>query len=480
MPQRWKDIHQDCLNGQIRECKQDCFSRADGSEVWLEWAIHPWTDDDGTIGGIVMFTNVITQRILTEKALEKARQDADAANIAKSEFLANMSHEIRTPLTAILGFTEHLRYKQTDTESIEICQTIERNGGHLMELINDILDLSKVEAGRIDVFPERCSPALLTCEIANTLQGRAEQKRLALVVDLAPNVPAECQLDIRRVRQILINLLGNAIKFTSRGSITLNVRATADNAGEWLEMAVQDTGMGIPSGKLACLFEAFSQIDSSTTRAQGGTGLGLCISRRLARLCGGEITVVSETDVGSTFTLRLPLIPVAPTTTAVPQPRTSLPEKSGLTDEIAAQQSARILVADDSPDNRRLLEFIFRRFGLTATFVENGQQLVDRLDQANAAADFDVVLVDMQMPVLDGYSAVKLLRERGCPLPLIALTANAMDGDRQKCLNAGCDDFATKPIDRQALLNTIASWAGYRRQAPLSVGKRAPQTASEN
>lgn len=385
-----------------------------------------------------------------------------------------MSHEIRTPLTAILGFTEHLRYKQTDAESIELCSTIERNGGHLMELINDILDLSKVEAGRIDILPERCSPALLACEIVNTLQGRADMKRLALVVDLAPDVPAECLLDVRRVRQMLINLLGNAIKFTPRGSVTLHVRAVTDEAGEWLTMAVRDTGIGIPTDKLACLFEAFSQIDSSTTRAQGGTGLGLCISRRLARLCGGEITVASETDVGSTFTLRLPLVPVAARIAAVEHrldPRLATRPNSP---EPAAP--ARVLVADDSPDNRRLLEFIFQRAGLTAAFVENGRQLVDRLERPNADRDFDIVLVDMQMPVLDGYSAVKLLRERNCPLPLIALTANAMDGDRQKCLNAGCDDFATKPINRQALLDTIASWNGYRRTITSRKGERTLQT----
>lgn len=472
VPQCWKEIHQECLNGKIRECAQDCFPRADGTEVWLEWAIHPWTNDEGEIGGIVMFTNVVTQRILTEKALEKARRDAESANLAKSEFLANMSHEIRTPLTAILGFAEHLRDRQSDAESIELCETIERNGGHLLELINDILDLSKVEAGCIDVLPEACNPGLLTREIANTLQGRADLKGLSLHVDLASDLPVVCQLDVRRYRQVLINLLGNAIKFTPHGSVTAEVRTATDEAGNWLEMTVKDTGIGVPQEKLSRLFEPFSQIDSSTTRAQGGTGLGLCISRRLARLCGGDISVISEANVGSAFTLRLPLIPVASSTTEVPQRSASRPTKISVTQDGVVQQPARILVAEDSADNRRLLDFLLKRAGHAPTFVENGQQLVDRLWDGQEESDFDIVLLDMQMPVLDGYSAARILRERGCSIPLIALTASAMDGDREKCLYAGCDDFVTKPINRSILEETLTAWSRQiRGTRPHALGR---------
>lgn len=476
LPERWKDIHRDCLGGQIRECKQDRFVRADGTEVWLEWAIHPWTDDDGDIGGIVMFTNVITQRILTERALEKARQNAESASHAKSEFLANMSHEIRTPLTAILGFADQLRSNQSDPESIELCSTIERNGAHLMELINDILDLSKVEAGRIDIHPERCSPTLLGYESVRTLQGRADQKRVTLIVEVSPEIPAECLLDILRIRQMLINLLGNAIKFTSQGSVTLVIRTAVDAAGSWLEFAVQDTGIGIPSDKLGSLFQPFSQIDSSTTRTQGGTGLGLCISRRLARLCGGDITVVSHVNVGSTFTLRLPLVAVPLSMPVETTNRRSRWPSTPVSEAGIARKTARILVADDSADNRRLLDFIFRKANHEATFVENGQQLVDRLRRPGADDDFDVIVIDMQMPVLDGYSAARLLRQRGCDLPLIALTANVMDDDRNKCLNAGCDDFATKPINREAFLETVCRWSGRRATNPSPPSCTSPPT----
>lgn len=461
-PERWKEVHNACLRGEIRKCEQDCFTRDDGSEVWLEWAIHPWTDDDGDIGGIVMFTNVITQRIQAERALDQARKAAESANLAKSEFLANMSHEIRTPLTAILGFTNVLRDKLADDEATEICATIERNGSHLLDLINDILDLSKVEAGCIDVLPERCSLSALVSQIVQTLRGGADLKQLALAIDWASDLPTECMLDTRRVRQILINLLGNALKFTQRGSVTLQVQAVRTDAEPCLEIAVRDTGIGIPSDKLSCLFEAFSQIDSSTTRAQAGTGLGLCISRRLARLCGGDITVISEPGVGSTFTLRLPLILAPVAATAANDHPT--PQTPGLTasDRLTLSRKARVLVADDAPDNRRLLDFILRKADFEPTFVEDGQQLVDRLSQPNAGDEFDVVLVDMQMPVLDGYDAVKMLRVAGCPLPLIALTANAMDSDRLKCLDAGCDDFLTKPIQRQMLLDTLRRWVSHR------------------
>jgi len=452
LPERWKQIHRDGVAGQIQSCQEDCFVREDGSEVWLEWAIHPWTDDDGEIGGIVMFTNVITQRKQTERALEQARRHAEAANLAKSEFLANMSHEIRTPLTAIMGFTELVKDRQRDAETVELCTTIVRNGEHLLELINDILDLSKVEAGRVELQLEACSPAAIARDIGQTLKVRADQKWLGLSVDVSADVPARCRIDVRRLRQILINLVGNAIKFTAQGAVAIQLRQVADAAGRWLEFAVTDTGIGIPADKLSLLFEPFSQIDSSPTRAQGGTGLGLCISRRLARMCGGDIAVISAAGAGSTFTVRLPMVPVTAEPENLAAVIPSLPGTLGTKSHESPAEVARILIAEDSPDNRRLLDFVLRKAGLVPAFVENGQQLVERLSTAAATDDFDLVLVDMQMPVMDGYTAVRTLRERGCRLPLIALTANAMEGDCRKCLEAGCDEYLTKPIDRAALL----------------------------
>lgn len=431
-------------------------------------------DDDGQPTRMAGSTIDITQHKLAKKVLIEARQQADAANLAKSEFLANMSHEIRTPLTAILGFTEIVKERQSDPETAELCATIERNGAHLLELINDILDLSKVEAGRIDVLTEPCSPALLVMDIARTLQGRATQKQLTLDVEIDPQACGDCLLDVRRVRQMLINLLGNAVKFTEQGRVTISLKEAADGQSRWLDFTVKDTGIGISADALQRLFEPFSQVDSSSTRTQNGTGLGLCISRRLARLCGGDITVQSRPNHGSVFTLRLPLVPAPATAAAGQQTAPQDPDPRGACPPSATSLPSRILVADDAPDNRCLLAFILRKVGMTVTFVENGRQLVDLLSEPDADQQFDVVFVDMQMPVLDGYGAVSLLRKQGCPLPLIALTANAMESDRRECLAAGCDDFVAKPIVRQVLLAAVTAWHGRRHIEPDRAGDPGP------
>ncbi|MGE5191672.1 MAG: ATP-binding protein [Deltaproteobacteria bacterium] len=428
--------------------------------------------------------------IIYEKLRDSTMETLLAANRAKSEFLTNMSHELRTPLTSILGFTDLLLEDPDDhsppAERNDRLQTIRRNGQHLLELINGLLDLSKIEAGKMTVERMPVSPAGILNDVIALLQVRADAKGLALSVAFEGSLPATIQTDPMHLKQILINLVGNAIKFTETGS----VRATARHvpAGRWhakIQFDVVDTGIGLSTGQITRLFEPFSQVDASCTRNYGGTGLGLAISRQMARMLGGDISVCSIPGSGSVFRLEIaagppsalaPIDPVtmqkdlsagdsrAPTATParripqdlVPQARPVYPGAPPAFSD-AALAGLRILLAEDGFDNRMLIGHVLRRAGAAVTFAENGRIAIDLALQAlRSSKAFDVVLMDMQMPVLDGYSAARELRAAGYSLPIVALTAHAMSDDRQKCLDAGCDDYAAKPVNRSELLSILA------------------------
>jgi signal transduction histidine kinase len=385
--------------------------------------------------------------------LSAAMLAAEAASRAKSEFLANMSHEIRTPMTAILGFSELLMDQQLTETGIEAVHIIRRNGDYLLGIIDDILDLSKIEAGQLKVEHIACSPARIVEEVTHLMRLRGSAKNLALVHHLEEGVPPTIRSDPTRLRQILVNIVSNAIKFTEAGEVRLDVRlAAAKDSRPMLEFAVSDTGIGMSEGEVQRLFEPFHQADASTTRRFGGTGLGLAISKRLAELLGGTIVVDSRPGGGSKFTIRIAAPPA---------------ETSDLADE-TTQHAAReplanldcsVLVAEDGCDNQRLIMLLLQRAGASVTLVDNGQAAVDAALQARQSGHpFGVVLMDMQMPTLDGYAASQELRERGYLAPIIAMTAHAMAGDREKCLAAGCNDYVSKPISRKLLLETIARW----------------------
>ncbi|MBL9147695.1 MAG: response regulator [Phycisphaerae bacterium] len=399
--------------------------------------------------------------------LEQLRVSAEAANAAKSEFLANMSHEIRTPMTAILGFAELLQDPSLSSdERASHAATIRRSGEHLLSIIGDVLDLSKIEAGRLSVDISRSSLDAILAEVEQVMRPRAQAKGIPFTLVCAPLTPSEIETDPTRLRQILLNLVGNAIKFTDRGSVRLDVDLVPPAPGAssgFVRFAVRDTGVGIPPAIIESLFEPFTQGDASLSRRHGGTGLGLTISRRLARMLGGDVTVTSSPGAGSTFTATVScgsvcsgppsrLAPVVPTRV----PRTAFPGP------------VRVLLAEDAPDTRRLFSYHLTRAGATVDVADSGRAALDAIESANAP--YDLILMDMQMPGLDGYTATRRLRDRGVATPVIAITAHAMSGDRERCIAAGCTEYVAKPIDAATLIDVChraVETSGTSREASL-------------
>ncbi|MCA9258587.1 MAG: response regulator, partial [Planctomycetales bacterium] len=382
---------------------------------------------------------------------------------------ANMSHEIRTPMTAILGFAEFLEtegdVRSAPEQRIDAIRTIRRNGEHLLSIINDILDISKIEAGKLRIEYLHVDPLEIVQEIVDLMQVRAEGKGLDLNLAAHSEIPLFVSTDPVRLRQILTNLIGNAIKFTELGAVTVGVSYHEPRPGEGrLQIDVADTGIGMTEAQALRIFEAFAQGDDSTTRIFGGTGLGLRISRTLAQKLGGDLTVVTSLGEGSVFTLVIdagdcrdaPRIVPSFSATPVSTPPTEEPPTDWDADSSDALRGLRILLAEDGPDNQRLIRFMLQRAGAEVDIAENGQLAVERFREAVASKHpYDVVLMDMQMPVLDGYAATRQLRSDGWEGPVVALTAHAMSGDRYKCIDAGCSEYATKPIDRLKLIETI-------------------------
>ncbi len=402
--------------------------------------------------------------LLEQRAAElaSAKSAAEAASKAKSDFLANMSHEIRTPMTAILGYADLLDDAGiTEEDRRQFVQIIRRNGDHLLELINDILDLSKIEAGKFSIERSTFRLASVVSEVESTMRVRASAKDLCLKVEFGETAELVVHSDAFRLRQILMNLVGNAIKFTERGSVVITVR----RLGSCAVIDVRDTGMGMTPEQVGRLFRPFTQADASTTRKHGGTGLGLAISRRLAEMLGCTLSVRSEPGEGSTFTLELP-VAEAPATELIPEVSAPAPGRSG-PEGAGVPLSGRLLLAEDGSDNQRLLKIILSRAGLSVEIVPNGLAACEAvLDGQRIGKPFDLILMDMQMPELDGYEATRRLRSSGVTTPIIALTAHAMESDRAKCLDVGCDDYLTKPIDRTRLISTCSTWLAQR---PLAV-----------
>jgi signal transduction histidine kinase/FixJ family two-component response regulator len=391
-----------------------------------------------------------TQRLAE---VEAARDAAEAATRAKSEFLANMSHEIRTPLNGILGMAQALEQRPLDETTRDMVGTIRDSGGTLMAILNDVLDLSKIEAGKLDISPTDISLQQTLHQVHKLFMTVAREKGVSL--SLSGDVPAGLRLryDPVRVRQCVSNLVSNAVKFTREGGVDINTTVTAAEGGRTrVAIAVTDSGIGMDQAALGRLFEAFTQADASTTRQFGGTGLGLAISRRLARLMGGDIVVRSTPKRGSVFTLTF-LADTAHEASASLSPSAETPRR------VVRLRGARVLLTDDNAINRQVVRLFLQPQGAVITEATNGQEALDRL----AEQPFDLVLLDVHMPVMDGTQAIARIRTSAAPLcdiPVIALTADAMSGDRERLIALGMSDYVSKPIDQGELLSAIGRVLG--------------------
>ena len=436
----------------------------------------------GNRGARMSILQDVTERVKFERELQQAKHLADAANEAKSRFLANMSHEIRTPLGAILGFAELMRDPdQTDADRLDCIATILRNGDQLSRVINDILDLSKIESEKLDIEKIAFSPIEMLEEITGLLRLQAQERGLELVVTSDGVLPETIETDPTRLRQILLNLIGNAIKFTREGRVEVTAKVVPAREGRGaLRFLIRDTGPGITEEQRTKLFQPFSQADSSTTRIFGGTGLGLVLSKRLACALGGDIELLeSEVGRGSTFSLTIDTGPLIPAAVALSELSTG----EGLRRNVARPRGVhhsgpselpdlhglKVLLVEDALDNRILVSRFVRSAGAEIDTAENGEAGV----QAALSGDYDVLLMDIQMPKMDGFEALSVLHRRGFMTPIIALTAHAMKGDRERCLEAGFDDYLVKPLNKKSLIETLGyHWHGGRAGRP---GGRRPE-----
>lgn len=438
------------------------YRAADGKARRFLINCSPVFAGDGQVGGVLISMDDVTRLEEQEMLLRESMQAAEQANEAKTAFLSNMSHEIRTPMTAILGFTDLLRRgpSRSEDDTRRHLDTIARSGSHLLALINDVLDLSKVEAGAMDVESIETDAAALAHDVVNVLGVKADEKGVALELDIASPLPAHILSDPARLRQIITNLVGNAIKFTEQGSVTL--RLSFDLAAQRLDVDVVDTGIGMTDAQQDSVFDAFAQADASITRRFGGTGLGLSISRKLAEGLGGALGVRSEAGQGSTFTLSLPTESVsADDLLDVAAIQASFDRQAIAQATTWAFSAQRVLVVDDAAENRELLTLLLGDRGLRVEVAQDGAVAVE----AALATPFDAILMDIQMPVMDGFEAVALMREHGLQIPIIALTANAMKGYEQRILAAGFSHYQTKPIDIDALSALLAELLGATVQS---------------
>lgn len=424
------------------------LNSASGEYRWIQAQAVPVKDQSGNVVQWYGTTTDIHETILLIEELNAARTSAEIANLAKSSFLANMSHEIRTPLNAILGFTKILNDSDRVEERDKYSKIIARNGLALSKLIDDILDLTKVEAGRLDIENTDFLLDEFLHDIYDEFHGIAAAKGIEFKLETDSNLPAAIKSDPNRLRQILVNLLGNSIKFTSQGLVKISVKSLESEGPEHvLQFAIEDSGVGLTEEQAERLFQPFAQADSSMTRKYGGTGLGLTLSRKVAQALNGDVRIEkSVLGEGSTF---IAIVRVNPSDLANKTEAQASPP--GL---IPAEGGAHILVVDDAPDNRLLVELVLTMAGMKVDVATNGAEAAAKAEKS----EYDVILMDMQMPVLDGYAATRLIRSRGYTKPILALSAHVMEDDKKKTLEAGCNSHLSKPLNPDVLLRKIGEY----------------------
>ncbi len=383
-------------------------------------------------------------------------EEAVAATTAKTEFLANMSHEIRTPMNGIIGFSDLLADEDLTEEQQEYLDHIRTCGRNLMQLLNDLLDISRIEAGKLHVETAVCSLDELLGDLSALMKPNATEKGIEFEVHRDDGLPMSIRTDPVRLLQCLLNLVNNAVKFTAKGHVHLSVYPLKEDDGDHIRFDVEDTGIGVPPDKQALIFESFTQADGGNSRRYGGAGLGLAITRNLVELLGGEVSLVSRQDQGSTFSLTIPAgIECGTTSTSqedLLDAATAGDNGFPQSNEIAF--GGHVLVVEDDPGNQKLTKCVLERFGFTVATADNGAQAVEKAENC----DFDIIFMDVQMPVMDGFKATRLLRQKGITTPVIALTAHAFEEDRARCLEAGCDDYIPKPIEHETLLKIISQY----------------------
>ncbi|MGQ4647051.1 response regulator [Lyngbya aestuarii] len=454
--EKYQAIYQQALQGQFLSCAEDQWERSDGTAYYCRWAIQPWYTPENQVGGVIIVNHPINE-------LVEAREAALETSRTKSQFLANMSHEIRTPMNGVLGMSELLLQTELGGKQKDYAKTISTSAKHLLSLINDILDFSKLEAGEMHL--ENINFNLPECvkESVSLMTLPAQNKDIKIITEFDINLPERVHGDPGKLRQILLNLVSNAIKFTPQGEIKIQTNLQSETQQDsTIYFAVTDTGIGIPPEALPKIFKSFSQVDASTSREYGGTGLGLAICQQLASIMGGEIGVDSLVNQGSTFWFTVKL--------SKPLYHQGIATSStGKTDNLSdqdiedarqpanIQKKLKILVAEDNLINQTVILSQLQTLGYEAECVANGSEALELLEKQ----DYDLVLMDCQMPVMDGYSAIQELRRRERNQEhtvVIALTANAMLADRQKCLGAGMDDYLSKPLEQGDLARVIRRW----------------------